>query len=114
MFMFPSIIRSLPSDRPHEKSVFLSFSFLSKAMRLPDEEYVNIPEVMVEEAESILNAHYPRAYGDTAGSYNFHIVGSHLREIRAHGPLTEYNAYPFEGLYAELRRSFVPGTSKHI
>ena len=79
-------------------------------MRLPEAEYQAIPTEMIEEAESILNDHYPKAYGDTAGSYNFHIVGSHLREIRQQGPMTEYTAYPFEGLYSELRRSFVPGT----
>ena len=94
--------------------MFLSYAFLSRAMRMPDEEYGGIPEGMVEEAESILNYHYPKAYGETAGSYNFHIVGSHLQEIRKQGPLTDYNAYPFEGLYAELRRSFVPGTSMDI
>ena len=112
LFMFPMILRSLGNTRGHEKSVFLAFSFLSRAMRLPDKEYTRIPLEMLEEAESILNNHYPKAYGDTAGSYNFHIVGSHLREIRKQGPLTEYNAYPFEGVYSELRRSFVPGTRK--
>ena len=108
------ILRSLGANRSHEKSVFLSYSFLSRAMRLPDEEYGAIPEEMIVEAESILNEHYTAAYGETAGSYNFHIVGSHLREIRRQGPMTQYTAYPFEGLYAELRRSFVPGTSESI
>ena len=114
LFLFPLIVRALPHDKNHEKSVFLSFSFLSRAMRLPDAEYAAIPQEMIVEAESILNHHYPRAYGDTAGTYNFHIVASHLQEIRKQGPLTEFNAYPFEGLYAELRRSFVPGTSTDI
>ena len=112
LFMFPLIIRSLPNEKRHEKSVFLAFSFLSRAVRLPDVKYRRIPEAMLEKAESILNNHYPKAYGDTAGSYNFHIVASHLREIRKQGPMTEFNAYPVEGLYSELRRSFVPGTSK--
>ena len=86
------ILRSLGPDRPHEKSVFLAYAFLSRAMRLPDVEYQAIPEEMIQEGESILNEHYPRAYGDTAGSYNFHIVSSHLQEIRRQGPMTDYNA----------------------
>ena len=112
MFLFPLILRSLGAGKSHEKSVFLAFSFLSRCMRMPDEEYDLIPIAMIEKASDILNYHYIQAFGDTAASYNFHIVGSHLREIRRYGPLTSLNAYPFEGTYSELRRSFMSGTRK--
>ena len=79
-------------------------------MRLPDLEHQTVPDEMIERAITLLNEHHEAAFGVTAGTYNFHIVASHIREIRAHGPLTDNTAYPFEGLYADLRRSFVPGT----
>ena len=112
LFMFPMIVRVLGPAKVHEQSVFLAFSFLSRCMRMPDSEYDLIPDDMITKATDMLNHHYPLAFGATAGSYNYHIVGSHLQEIRQHGPLTEFNAYPFEGTYAELRRSFMSGTSK--
>ena len=79
---------------------------------MPDEEYHSIDPQMFEDAVNILNEHYEKAYGMTAGSYNYHIVGSHLKELREHGPLTEYTAYPFEGMYSELRHCYTPGSRK--
>lgn len=83
-------------------------------MRNPNEEHAIIPPEMITDATNILNEEYERAYGKTAFSYNIHIVGSHLPEIREAigGPLTEYSAYPFEGLYAEVRSCFSPGTRR--
>lgn len=112
LFMFPVLVKCLGPQYGHEKSVFLSFGFLNRAVRMPDEEYNNIPEDMFLDAVNILNEHYEEAYGPTAGSYTFHIVGSHLREIREHGPMTKYSAYPFESMYGDMRRCFVEGTRK--
>ena len=111
LLMFPAILKCLP-DKPHEKSVFLSYCFLSRAMRLPDNEFRFIEEDMIDSVLDILNQHYEAAYGVTAGTYNAHIVSSHLKELRQFGSFTENNAYPFEGLYADMRRSFSPGTRK--
>ena len=110
LFMFPVLVKCLGEAYRHEKSVFLSFGFLNRAVRMPDEEYEQIPESMFDDAVNILNANYEEAYGPTSGTYNYHIVASHLKELREFGPLTKYSAYPFEGMYAELRRSFVEGT----
>ena len=113
MILFPALVKSLPRECDSEKAVFLSFGFLNRAVRLPDDEYAKVEEEMITDAVNILNTHYEKAYGATACSYNFHIVGSHLPEIREQGgPMTEYSAYPFEGLYAEMRACFSPGTRK--
>lgn len=112
LFLFPTIVKVLGVGYSHEKSVFLSFGFLNRAVRMPDNEYENLDPEMFDDAENILNEHYEKAYGTTAGSYNYHIVGSHLKELRFHGPLTNYTAYPFEGMYAELRKCYIPGTRK--
>ena len=81
---------------------------------MPEDEYECVPEAMVDDAVDLLNEHYEEAYGQTAGTYNCHIVCSHLKELREAGPLTSYNAYPFEGMYAEMRRAFRPGTRNNI
>ena len=113
MFMFPVLIRHLESSKGHEKSVFLAFSYMNRAVRMPQEEYSEIPEDSFNDALNILNENYDQAYGETANSYNFHIVSAHLKEIREQqGPLTNFTAYPFESSYAELRRSFQVATRK--
>ena len=112
LLLFPAILKCLGPDKRHEKSVFMSYSFLSRAMRMPDNEYMEIPEEMIDAATDILNRHYEAAFGPTAGTYNAHIVSSHLKQIREAGPFTNHNAYPFEGMYSDMRRSFVPGTRK--
>ena len=114
LFAFPLIVRCLPKSKGNEKSVFMAFGFLNRAMRMPEEEYRGIPEAFLLEAMEILNGAYEAAYGRTANSYNYHIVASHLMDIRdkMNGPLTKYTAYPFEGSYGELRRAFMAGTRK--
>ena len=112
LFLFPILVRCLPSSKEHEKSVFISFGFLNRAVRLPDDEYQNINEDLIDCALNILEEHYEKAYGVTANTYNFHVISAHLKELRAPYPLTQHTAYVFEGSYAELRRSFVPGTRK--
>ena len=112
LLLFPVIARHLEASKRHEKAVFLSFGFLNCAMRLPDQEYHCVPVGQIDDAIGILNESYEKAFGVTAQTYNFHIVASHLKELREQGPLTRYTAYPFEGSYAELRRSFQVGTRK--
>lgn len=88
----------------------MAYAFLSRVMRQPNVEYAIVPEDMIDAAIDILNEHYEAAFGPTAGSYNAHIVSSHLKQMRESGPFTSNNAYPFEGMYSEMRRSFAPGT----
>ena len=94
--MFPAILRNLGHDKGHEKSVFTAFGYLNRAMRLPEDEFLNIPEDHIDDALNILNEHYEQAYGRTANTYNYHIISAHLKEIRGQGPLTKFTAYPFE------------------
>ena len=79
LFLFPIIVRCLPSSKGHEKSVFIAFGFLNRAVRLPDDEYQNINEDYIDSALNILEEHYEKAYGVTANTYNFHVISAHLR-----------------------------------
>ena len=112
LLMFPWIVRSLPPSKGHEKSVFISFGFLNRAMRLPDQEYRDIPFSMIKKAEAILSKEYELAFGPTANSYNYHNVSSHLLKIREEGLFTDYSAYAFGRSYGDLGRIYIPGTLK--
>ena len=87
------MIRSciLPSDEFH----CISLEFLSNIT----EEFYKLYETL---------------YGALNCTYNTHIVGSHLIEMRSHGPLTLTSAFSFESFYGEIRRSFVPGTQSTL
>ena len=85
LILFPILVRCLPADKGHEKSVFLSFCYLNRCMRLPDVEYLSVPQDPIDEAMNILNDHYEKEFGVTACRYNFHIVSAHLKELHEHG-----------------------------
>ena len=113
MFAFPVIAKCLEPAKLKEKKIFIAFGFLSRAYRLPEDEYEFVPRRILDTATDYINDNYTHAFGETAGSYNYHIVSAHLPEIRdLQGPFTCHNAYPFEGSYAEMRKSFIPGTRK--
>ena len=53
---------------------------------------------------------YESLFGVKNCTYTVHVVATHLSEMRIDGPLTETSAFDYENFYAELRRSFAPGT----
>ena len=112
LFFFPIAVKCLEIEKFCEKAVFISFSFLSRAFRLPDDEFSQVPELELQEAVNILVHNYEGAFGLTACNYNYHHVTSHLKKYREKGPFTEFSAYAFEGTYAMVRRSFTPGTRR--
>ena len=113
MYAFPILIGCLGAEKSNEKSVLLSFAFLSRAMRLPEEEYQKIPAEMIDRASNILLECHEKAFGPTAGTYNYHIVGCHLPFIREQlGSFSKISAYCFESSYGDMRRNFMPGTRK--
>jgi hypothetical protein len=103
MFAFHVIIASLEIYKQHEKSTVLAFAFLARAMRLPEAEFQEIPENMIDRACEILRESHEKAFGVTAGSYNYHLVGCHLKFMRETlGKFTDHNAYVFESSYGDL------------
>ena len=114
MYAFHIIVSCLEEQKRAEKSTILAFAFLARAMRLPDDEFEQIPETMLDRASEILMIKHEEAFGATAGTYNFHIVSCHLKFIRESiGCFTDVNAYDFESSYGDIRRSFIPGTRKY-
>ena len=48
----------------------MAFTFLNRAVRLPDQEYVMIDQDMLTMAEEIIDDLYNICFGDTACTYN--------------------------------------------
>ena len=77
---------------------------------IPTEEFSQIDIAEVVDYSAQFYVLFEQLFGKQNCPYNLHVICCHLMEIRTHGPLTETSAFKFEAFYAELRRSFVPGT----
>lgn len=109
LFYFPLVTQCLDN---HEKEikVWQMLAFMVRACVLPEEEYANVNKNHIQYCQKHFYQCYEQLYGSKNCTYSIHIVSCHLPEMRAFGPLTETSAFGFESFYAELRRSFVPGT----
>jgi len=114
--LFPIFVRCLEPEKVAEKSLLLAFSFISRACRLPEEEYKCIPKKMLDDSMNIMAEAFDLAFGPASGTYNSHIVFAHMRHIREmqDEPFTEFCAYEFEGSYAEMKRCYSAGTRKFL
>ena len=81
---------------------------------LPSAEFQPIDLQDIEEASKQFYTLYEQLFGMNKCSYNTHIVGSHLIEMRVHGPLTLTSAFGFESFYGEMRQAFTPGTQSPL
>lgn len=113
LFFFPVVVKCLDHEQK-ERKIWLLLSFLIRACVLPTKEFqcVNLNSLyaMSKQFYQMYDSHF----GKINCTYNTHIVGSHIIEMRSHGPLTFTSAFVFENFYGELRRSFAPGTQSTI
>ena len=109
LFFFPLVINCIERNAK-ERRLWLLLAFMIRACVLPSEEFhkVNLDEL--EYCCQEFYKLYEQLFGASNCSYNTHVVGSHLIEIRCHGPLTLTSAFGFESFYGEVRQSFCPGT----
>jgi len=112
MAFFPCILKSLGEGKSEEKKLITAYAFLCRAVRLPENEFEQVPNEMLEEAVAIMTTSFFKCFDETSGTYNAHIVLCHLQFIRQNWDFNKHSAYAFEALYAEMRNSFVPGTCK--
>ena len=109
LFFFPLIIECIEEGH-EERNLWLFLAFMIRSCIVPSEEFRYVSLDVVEMCCSKFYKLYEKLFGALNCSYNTHVVCSHLPEIRAHGPLTETSAFPFESFYGEMRHCFVPGT----
>ena len=109
LFFFPLVLNCI-EENAKERKMWLYLSFAVKACVLPKEEFAPVPLEIIDFCCKAFYSIYQQLFGMQNCSYNTHIFGCHLPEMRYHGPLTFTSAYAFESFYGELRNSFVPGT----
>ena len=109
LFLFPIVVECMEPNSK-EAQLWLLIAFCIRACILPDTEFLNVKSKMIQQSCEKFYSIYENLFGTHNCTYTIHIVCSHLLNMRKHGPLTDTSAFKFENFYAELRRSFVPGT----
>ena len=109
LFFFPLVVDCIP-ENSKERRVWYLLAYMIRMCILPNNEYENIdPDVLKYCSKHFYNL-YEQLFHARNCTYNTHVVGSHLPQIRVHGPLTLTSAFGFESFYGEMRHSFTPGT----
>lgn len=115
LFFFPIVLDNLKEpEHKKEREVWLYLAFMIRSCVLPKREFqcVNISDI--EKCCKLFYELFEKQFGVRNCSYSVHVVPSHLLQIRHHGPLTFTSAFKFESFYAEIRRSFTPGTQSPL
>lgn len=113
LFFFPHVLQCIEPNAK-ERRAWLLLAFMLRSCTLPSNEFspfdLNVLDVVCREFYTL----YESLFGPQNCTYNTHIFGGHLIEMRAHGPLTFTSAFLFEAFYGEMRNSFVPGTQSQL
>ena len=109
LFFFVTIVHSIEKNAK-ERRLWCLLSFMTRSCCIPDEEFYNVNEQDIVQCSQQFYALYEKLFTVKNCTYNTHVFSSHLLQMRSRGPLTETSAFSFEAFYAELRRSFTPGT----
>lgn len=113
LFFFPLIINCI-EETAKERPMWLYLAYMIRCCVIPTEEFRQVPLDVIRFCMTKFYSLYEALFGARNCTYNTHIVGSHLIEMRYHGPLTLTSAFPFESFYGEIRNSFVPGTNSTL
>lgn len=113
LFFFPHILQCIEPNAK-ERRLWLLLVFMIRSCIIPSDEFHCIDLELLETVCKEFYSLYESLFGPVNCTYNTHIVGSHLIEMRAHGPLTLTSAFGFEDFYGEMRRAFVPGTQSTL
>lgn len=113
LFFFPHVIQCI-QEKEKERSLWLYLAYMVRCCILPTPEFnVNyMPDILF--CSEKFYALYEALFGESNCTYNTHVGGSHLLDMRYHGPLTATSAFPFESFYGELRNSFTAGTQSTL
>lgn len=118
LFFFPVVLELLEKMRDKAptrevelaKGCWTSLAVALRACCLSDEEFKFVSKDGVEQHQTNYIDCFRRLHvTPNYCTYNTHQV-LHLLTLRETGPLPENSAFPFEGSYNRLRRSFVAGT----
>ena len=109
LFFFPIVVSCIEVNAK-ERRLWLLLAYMIRMCVIPNEEYDLIDPDVLEYCGKHFYYLYEQLFHVRNCSYNTHEIGSHMKQIRVHGPLTFTSAFGFESFYGEMRHSFTPGT----
>lgn len=77
---------------------------------IPNNEFRNIDNNVVESACKNFYKLYEKCYGNINCTYSIHVVASHLLLMKGNRPLTYKSAFKFESFFSEMRELFHAGS----
>lgn len=113
ILFFPIVIDCIPKQSK-ERRLWLLLAYLVRVCILPENEYNRTDKDVMQYCGNQFYDLFEKMFHARNCSYYVHMIGSHMPEIRASGPLTLTSAFGFESFYGELRNSFTPGTSSPL
>lgn len=106
---FEIVIAPIPAAHL-DRAVWKRFAYLMRAYTLPEDEFHGISKKHLKEVARLCYKMWHSLYGSYNCVYNVHML-AHLELIRKAGPFCTASAFPFEGYFAQMTRSFAPGTT---
>ncbi len=105
---WPAVYDTLP---PQVSELWLLTVFIMRVAYLPDKWYTRFEDEY--DMQNLLDrwyAMFEQVFGVRHCSYNIHVFGRHLLQVRALGPLSMTSAVCYESHYNIIKRSTRPGT----
>ena len=113
LYFFPYVLQCIEPNAK-ERKLWLLLAYSMRSCTIPSNEFSPIDLNDIETACREFYELYEKIFGAYNCSYNTHVFGCHLIEMRSHGPLTETSAFVFESFYGEMRNAFTPGTQSTL
>ena len=113
LFFFPFVLDSIPNNSKNDKNerkLWLLYVFQIRAYVLPDDEYSNVNQDVLDFCSNEFLVLFEELFGTSNSSYNIHMM-SHLKQVRLRGKFTDTSTFKHESYYGEMRRSYVTGTA---
>ncbi len=89
--------------------VWARLAYLLRAYYAPQVEYDHLHKGLLVEQASLTIRSFKTAFKEDCCTSNLHYL-LHLERIREAGHFSEISATPYESAFADVRRSYVPGT----
>lgn len=113
LFFFPHVLQCIEPNAK-ERRLWLLLAYLLRSCTIPSNEFKPIDLNVIDTVCREFYILYEELFGSNNCTYNTHVFGTHLMEMRVHGPLTLTSAFGFETFYGEMRNSFTPGTQSQL
>ena len=110
IFLYFVIVIDCIEVEAKERRLWLLLAYLIRLCMIPENEFSTVDKNVMEYCSKNFYDLYERLFHARNYTYYTHVIGCHMPEIRALGPLTHTSAFGFESFYGEIRHAFTPGT----